>query len=454
MTKLMREASKHLKLWNNVENRQPLLVTGARQVGKTSLIRYFGETEYARFHEFNFEESRSLHKIFEGDLNPQTIIRELSLFSDQAIDPEKDLIFFDEIQTCPSALNSLKYFAERLPRTAVIAAGSLLGLHLSGESFPVGKVDRLSVYPLNFSEFVNATMSESVKASWQRALVSCEVSSTLHDRLWSCFLDYLIVGGLPGVVMDFISALRSPTHLKEAYDAARRRQFLISKDYVADIAKHAGKANARHIESVWNQIPLQLSRVLDQSTSRFQFKNVVPGINSYRDLSGPIDWLTQAGLALRIPLCHHAELPLSAFTTENMFKLYVFDTGLLGCLLDLRPYTVRDFGFKTYKGFFVENFVAQELVASSNASQIYCWSEAKAEIEFLIQGIKGPLPIEVKSGTRVRSKSVASFLERYHPSTSVILSGRGPSAEIKNSKGGPTEMINWPLYFAGMLWKK
>lgn len=186
---------------------------------------------------------------------------------------------------------------------------------------------------------------------------------------------------------------------------------------------------------------------MDLSTNRFQFKNVIPGRNSYRDLEGPIDWLVKAMLAIRVPICHKAELPLAAFTTKNMFKLYLFDTGLLGAILDLKPSAIRSFDFGTYKGYFVENFVAQELTAERPGAKLFCWNEAKAEIEFLVQGREGPVPIEVKSGTRLRSKSVASFLERYHPGLSVILSGKIPSGEEKDG----TSMMSLPVYFAGSL---
>ena len=452
MTFLHRSALNHLNSWRKSTNRQPLLISGARQVGKTNLVRHFGALNFGQIHEFNFEESRSLHKIFAGDLSPTELIRGLTLATDKTIDVGRDLVFFDEIQACPSALNSLKYFSEKMPNLAIIAAGSLLGLHLSEGSFPVGKVDRLTLFPLTFSEYVSATMSDVLNGEWSDAKRTRVVSSFLHEKLWSCFLDYLIVGGMPAAVMDFKYVSGGNENIRNKYEAARRRQHLIAKDYVADIAKHSGKINARHIEGVWNQIPIQLSRVMDGSSKRFQFKDVLSGLNSFRDLAGPIDWLVKAGLVIKVPICHAANSPLSAFTSENLFKLYLFDTGILGCLLDLKPSIIRDYEFGTFKGFFVENFVAQELVGAPHASSVYCWTEAKAEIEFLIQCQDGVMPIEVKSGSRIRSRSVSSFLERYAPNQSVILSGRMPNSTTKIVGESRTQLLSLPIYFAGELW--
>jgi predicted AAA+ superfamily ATPase len=452
MAFLHRTALSHLINWRKSTNRQPMLLSGARQVGKTNLVRHFGGLHTGQIHEFNFEESRSLHKIFAGDLSPTELIRGLTLAADKTIDIDQDLVFFDEIQACPSALNSLKYFSEKMPALAIVAAGSLLGLHLSDESFPVGKVDRLTLFPLTFSEFVSATMSEVLNGEWTDAKRSRIVSSFLHDKLWSCFLDYLIVGGMPAAIMDFKYASEGNENILNRYESARRRQHLIAKDYVADIAKHSGKINARHIEGVWNQIPIQLSRVMDGSSKRFQFKDVLSGLNSFRDLAGPIDWLVKAGLVTKVPICHSAHLPLSAFTSENLFKLYLFDTGILGCLLDLKPSIIRDYEFGTFKGFFVENFVAQELVGAPKAASVYCWSEAKAEIEFLIQGQDGVMPIEVKSGRRIRSRSVASFVERYAPKQSMILSGRLPNSTTRVVRESNAHLLSLPIYFAGDLW--
>lgn len=450
MKMLVREASQELVKWQHSEKRKPLLVVGARQVGKTSLIRVFGVSAFRNIHEFNFESTRDLARVFSVDLDPRLILQELSLFTGSIIDIETDLLFFDEIQACPAALTSLKYFAERMPQCALIAAGSLLGLHMSPQSFPVGMVDRLNLNPLSFGEFLTATAPKVLGDAWLEAMNGGVLSETAHSRLWRVLLDYLVVGGMPEVVVDFLATKDRPGMAHEAFQAARRRQRHLLEDTIADMAKHSGKINAMHIEHVWNHIPMQLARAIDGSIQRFHFKGVIPGLNAYRDLSGPIDWLTKARLILRVPICDHAELPLAAFTKDNRFKLYVFDTGLLGCMIDLAPKVIHEFSFGTFKGFFIENFVAQELVATGNSSPLFSWSEGDAEVEFTLQGARGPLPVEVKSGQRVRSKSLRSFLERYRPPKSLIISGKPLAVSTDES----IKKVNLPIFLAARVWRE
>lgn len=443
---------KRLEQWRLGATRKPLILLGARQVGKTFSLREFGVQKFERVHEFNFQSTPSLRRIFSRDLRPQQILRELEFESDQSISPRGEhLVFFDEIQDCPEALTSLKYFFEDMPSLPIVAAGSLLGLHLASGSFPVGKVDLLPMQPLSFAEFVKASSPLREWETFQEASFNTSVLSlTAHERLWATFKSYLVTGGLPESVTAWMAKGGSRGGHK-AFSASREKLSTLIVSYVADIAKHAGKVNAMHIERVWRAVPSQLARAVDESTSRFKFKDVVPGASSYRELSGPIDWLAKAGMVLRIPICHSAQSPIAAFTKENIFKLYMFDCGILSALLGIPPRTILDYEFGTYKGFFVENFVAQELTATAPSSAfgipLHAWSEGRAEIEFLLESTQGAIPIEVKSGNKIRSKSLKSFVERYQPKASAILSARTPARDPHN------KTINLPLYLAGTLWQ-
>jgi predicted AAA+ superfamily ATPase len=426
-----------------------LIVLGARQVGKTFVLREFGQQKFSHVHEFNFQSTPSLCKIFARDLKPKQVLRELEFMTDRSIDPNgNELIFFDEIQDCPKALTSLKYFYEEMPEVPVVAAGSLLGLHLASASFPVGKVAILHLYPMSFTEFVEACANARELSIFREA---CQVPLSLpeiaHERFWGLFKAYLVTGGLPESVSTWIAAGGIQSGYK-AFSASREKLANLVTAYAADIAKHAGKVNAMHIERIWRSVPQQLASFVDESTGRFKFKDVVPGLASYRDLAGPIDWLVKAGMVLRVPVSHSAQSPISAYTKENIFKLYMFDSGVLGSMLGMPPGVIMDFQFGTYKGFFAENFVAQEMMASfPSAAESYsphAWNEGRAEVEFILDTDLGVVPLEVKSGTKIRAKSLKSFIERYHPKMSIVLSARLPA----ESEQGGTKLVNLPLYLA------
>ena len=444
---MKRHSYADLIAWKSSPRRKPLLLLGARQVGKTYLVREFGANEFRRIHLFNFEAEADLVKSFERDLDPVRILKELSFRVGASIDPQTDLVFFDEIQSCPAALTSLKHFHERLPVLAVCAAGSLLGTHLTPASFPVGNVDILRMYPLSFAEFVEARAEPHVIKVHRAALGGEAPPSAAHQTLWDFWREYLVTGGLPEVVAKYIA---NHPGTPESFAEARMMQGRLITAYLADIAKHSGKVNAMHIERVWRAVPTQLAAVQDQSTQRFGFKDVVPGIHSYGRLVSAIDWLSKAGLVLRLPICHHAETPIAAFTKENQFRLYMFDVGLLGAMLSLPPVALMGYGFGTYKGFLAENFVAQELVASRQNASLFGWTEGSAEIEFLLQGSSGAVPVEVKSGQRVRAQSLRSYISKYKPATSIIISGR-ESALVKDSATGCLQ-VSVPLYLVPTTW--
>jgi len=443
---MLRSAQSDLAAWKHSKNRKPLIILGARQVGKTYLVQEFGTSSFRRIHSFNFEREPRAAEVFERDLVPQRILTELSLLSGKPIQEESDLLFFDEIQAAPKALSSLKHFCNEMPKLAVCAAGSLLGLHLAESSFPVGYVDWLHLHPLSFYEFVVARASEPVRIAYDTAVQGGEVSSTAHQIFWDLWREYLVTGGLPEVVSRYLS---KPCSMEAFADARATQQKLINA-YLADVAKHSGKINAFHIERTWTSVPQQIASVQDMSVSRFRFKDVVPGVHNFGRLAGPIDWLAKAGLIIQIPVCERAEIPLAAFTKSNHFKIYMFDIGMLGAMLDLSPNALMSYNFGMYKGYVAENFVAQALRSSRPQRPLFSWSEGKSEIEFLLQGSETATPVEVKSSHRVRAQSLRVFNEKYKPKYSVILSGRS-FAESRNANGATTN-VQLPLYLADRAW--
>lgn len=435
-----RKAFQNLVAWKGQKKRKPLLLKGVRQVGKTYLMKKFGQEHFQRSHYLNFEDDEEIAAIFEKNLNPQRILSEIEFYLNTKIDINKDLLIFDEIQECPKALTSLKYFQEKMEKLALFAAGSLLGIHLNSGSFPVGKVDMMTLYPMSFIEFLMAIQDQRAIdfLSENNAHLST-IPEIIHQHLWERLKWYFIVGGLPEPVEMF---RQKQENLFEAFEASRSKQRELIQGYLADMAKHSGKVNAMHIERVWRNVPAQLAKTQDGSARRFRFTKVVPGIDRYSRLVGAIDWLEAAGLVLKVHVADSGLMPFAAYTEDSFFKLLVCDIGLLGAMTDLVPKTILDYEYGSYKGYFAENFVAQEFLCSGE-SALYGWQEGRSEVEFLrvIQG--SVVPIEVKSGWVTRSKSLAKFLEKCQPKRSVILSANPPS------KRGAVELI--PLYLAGSL---
>ena len=369
---MLRQATTELVKWKSSSHRKPMIILGARQVGKTYLIKDFGAAYFSNIHVVNFELETQAAQIFERNLSPDRILKELSLLSGREINTQTDLLFFDEIQAAPRALTSLKHFHEKNPELALCAAGSLLGLHLANSSFPVGYVDWLHLYPMSFREFINARASAQIRQEFDSALSDGEISGTAHQIFWDLWREYLVCGGLPEVVARYIS--KNPGSIDSFIEIRAIQQKLIN-DYLADVAKHSGKVNAMHIERTWRAVPSQIASAQDFSVARFKFKDVVPGIHNFGRLTGPIDLLLKAGLILQIPICEKAETPISAYTKPNCFKLYMFDVGLLGAMLELPPAALIKYEFGTYKGYIAENFVAQTLKEALKGTSIFGWSE-------------------------------------------------------------------------------
>ncbi len=435
---MKRNVTTSLETWKSSPNRKPLILRGARQVGKTHTLKEFGKTDFPRCHYVNYEEDERPGRIFERDLKPDRIIEELQFHLDQAINRREDLIIFDEIQRCPRALTSLKYFSEEMPELALCAAGSLLGVGLNMESFPVGKVQFLDLYPMSFCEFLAGIGKERLAGLIREHDLSHQLPDTAHEQMWELWKRYLVVGGLPEVVNRY---RERQENLYEAVQLVRKTQRDLIDAYVSDIAKHSGKANALHIERLWRNIPEQLARAGNRSTAKFKLRDAVSGIRGYERLSSPLDWLEGADLIIRIPIVDTVGIPLSSVGKENRFKLYFFDVGLLGAISGIAPSLFLDYGFGTYQGYIAENFVAQELRA--NDSSLYCWQGRTAEVEFLFEKEGEIIPVEVKSGRMTQSKSLNVYADRYHPKLAFVLSA--------NNIARRNTRHYLPLYMAGRL---
>ena len=424
--------------WKEKKRRKPLLLQGARQVGKTYVLQEFGRNNFAKIHYLNFEEQEQLISLFNGDLNPHRIVQDLSLFLNESIDLQQDLLVLDEIQQCPRSLTSLKYFAEKMPELAVCAAGSLLGVHLGESSFPVGKVDELQMLPMRFEEFLMAGPNKMLFDIFNAVSDSNPLSELAHAKLWDEFKLYLITGGLPEIVATFMDGRNEQF---SALQEVREIQNRLLSEYIADMAKHCGKQNAMHLERLWRNIPAQLGRDQNGSSSKFTFKGVIPGVKGYERLVGTIDWLAAAGLIIRLPIVNSGLLPFTAYSRENYFKLFVFDVGILGALSNLPLKTILDYQYGTYKGYYAENFVAQEFIAA-NRENSACWREKRAEVEFLCEVDGSVIPVEIKSGWVTQAKSLGVFAEKYSPSYCAVFSARnmGVNQEAKR--------YYYPLYLA------
>lgn len=410
-------------------------------MGKTHLLKEFGRVHFSNFHYFNFEKETELAKIFEKNLIPERILADLSFYTDSPIAIGKDLVIFDEIQEVPRALTSLKYFCEDCPELHLCAAGSLLGVHLNSVSFPVGKVTFQTLKPMSFEEFLMANDDKGLPFI-ENISSNDPIPEIVHEHLWEQLKHYFIVGGLPEAISTYLEHRKD---LYMAFSRVRKKQEDLLNTYYADISKHSGKVNAMHIDRVLKSIPMQLQQVHDGSFSRYKFKGVIPGITHYDRLSGAIDWLEAAGLIIKVHIVNSGHLPFLGYSKENIFKLLMFDVGILGSMSQLSPKVILDYEYGSYKGYFAENFVAQEF-AQGGKDPLYSWQEKKSELEFILEEDGKAIPIEVKSGKITKSSSLKVFYEKYHPPYQVIFSGR--PLDVSQEK-----VRYYPLYLAGCFRK-
>ncbi len=312
-----------------------------------------GHGDFRRLHYLDFERDPALEGKFDDGLNPKSVLTNISLRYGKSVIVDEDLIVFDEVGSCGKALQSLKYFSEELPRAYVVAAGSNIGLL---KSFPVGKVETMDLFPLTFEEFLKATVSRIVVEAYEDTLDSSE----LHRQLWSALLDYYYVGGMPDAINSWIASDRSLLERVQKVKSIHRN---LIDNYMGDFGKFSGAVNAQHIESVSKSIPVQLGKNVNDSVKRFRFQAAITGKKRYTELRGPIDWLNKAKLVSKnYPITQKPKPPLNIKTKENIFKLFLFDVGLLGYMSEM-SYKDQRHQTTDFKGFIAENFVQNELIA-------------------------------------------------------------------------------------------
>ena len=427
-----------LLVWKDSPDRKPLLLKGARQVGKTWLMKELGKTAYRNTVYIDFFNNEQAQKVFDGDLIPQRIIEELSFIVGETISPQETLIIFDEIQECNRGLNSLKYFCEEAPEYHLIAAGSFLGIALhQDESFPVGKTDSFTLYPMTFLEFLAALDEQRLVAAIEKQ--ETRLIELVKDELIKYLKYYFYTGGMPEVVLSFAK--------EKNFNAIRAIQKRIIDDYENDFSKHIGTGSADRVIRLWNSIPRQLAR----ETKKFVYNDVKPGAKS-RDYRSSLFWLAKCGLVYevnRIALPHY---PLASYAEPDHFKLFTLDIGLLSAMsgLDIEAFLDRDAAvFDHFHGALAEQFVLGELKALSSIP-IYYWARegsAKAEVDFVIQIKNKVIPLEVKAERNLKAKSLKSFMNLYNPPIAVrsSLEGLGQSNYLDST------IYDIPLYMIGAL---
>ncbi|MEI7437747.1 MAG: ATP-binding protein, partial [bacterium] len=385
---MKRTAYRDLLAWKTNPSRKPLLVQGARQVGKTWLLKEFGRDQYTSCAYFNFEETPALKSLFDGDLKPERILETLAAYQGQSIVPSKTLLFFDEIQACPRALTSLKYFCEQAPEVQLVAAGSLLGVSVGKTTgFPVGKVHFLTLHPLSFFEFLEALNEGALLELLQGKTTFEPIAELLHDKLSGLLRIFLFTGGMPEVVQCYRET--------RDFSAVRAIQKDILHAYQRDFSKYTTATQAVRVSEIWRSIPAHLAR----ENKKFKYGEVRKGGRASQ-FESAVEWLRSAGLMVTSVNVTAARLPLAGYADHARFKAYLLDCGLLGALIDLpaRITTLGNAAFSEYNGAFVENFVAAELARKSDGELHYWISEGIAEVDFLIAHDGEILPLEVKSG--------------------------------------------------------
>ena len=419
--------------WKEKPNRKPLVLKGVRQCGKTYLLKEFGERHYDNVAYFNFEETSALNTVFEQDYDVKRIIFELGLFAGKTITPGTTLIILDEIQECGKALTAMKYFCENAPEYHIVCAGSLLGIALRKQlSFPVGKVDFLTLYPMSFTEFLRACGPESLADYLENFKKGDTLPALISDRLSTFLKQYYITGGMPEVVDAW-----SKTH---SIEEVERVQQAIINSYELDFAKHAPAKDFPKLTAIWRSIPEQLAK----ENTKFIFSHVKKGWRS-KDLEDALEWLVAAGLVHKVCKIEKPFMPLSSYADDTAFKLYMSDIGILRKLSKLPYEVILDAtpNYREFKGSLTENFVLCELVKSVDESLYYWTSGNTAEVDFILQSGVEIVPIEVKSERNVKARSLAEYRKKYSPKYSVITS-------MKSETNGE-EVLNIPLYLISAL---
>ena len=423
---MKRNALEDLLRWKSGEDRKPMVLKGARQVGKTWLMKEFGRVAYDSFVYFNFDEEEELKSIFEANKNPHRIVELLSLIAGEKILPGKTLIIFDEIQECPPALNTLKYFKEKANDYHVIAAGSLLGTLLATpKSYPVGMVNLLDIYPLTFDEFLDAT--DSVLYTYYESIQKeQEIEEIFHNRLLDAYNNYLIVGGMPECVSSWVK-YKDPAKIREI-----QRELI--EVYENDFSKHNGKVNSGRILMVFRSIVSQLAK----PNEKFIYGAVRQGARA-RDFEEAIEWLVSAGMLNRVYNVGKMEHPLTAFDKLDQFKLFLFDTGLLKYMAGIDNSAILLKTDYQFKGPLTENYVLQQLRGQFEVEPRY-YADKNSEIDFVLQYGTQIIPVEAKGGEDKSAPSFKRYIAQNQPRYALRFSRRGYRRD--------GAITNLPLYLA------
>lgn len=424
---MKRDALEKLVEWKNSKDRKPLIIKGARQTGKTWLMKEFGRVAFRETIYINFENEPRFRNLFSEDFNIKRIIGTLQILMGKAIVPEDTLIIFDEIQSVDRGVTSLKYFYEDAPQYAVVAAGSLLGISIhENQSFPVGKVSFIDLHPMSFGEFLKANNKEMLLQSMIQQ--EWDLVKVFHDELLDLLRTYLYVGGMPEVVQKWVDT--------QDYLVVREKQLEILNSYVGDFSKHVPLAQVPRLNMVWNSLPAQLSK----ENKKFVYNILREGARA-KDFEIAIMWLYNCGLVLKLHRIKSPQLPLKAYHEMQTFKLFMVDVGLLTASMGLTERTLlqKDLILTEFKGALAEQYVMQELT-SINCDYLGYWTNDRStsEVDFVIQKNAEVVPIEVKSGENLRSKSFAMFCDKYQPDKAI------KTSTLPYQDNG--KIINVPLY--------
>ncbi len=425
-----RQIINDLKAWKDKPYRKPLVLQGARQVGKSWALKRFGKECFDNTVYINFDIHPELKADFARTKDPKRLLQLLSWMSGQAIEPQRTLVIFDEVQECNDALNSLKYFCEQMPEYAIVCAGSLLGVALNraGASFPVGKVDFMRMYPVSFMEFLMATDSRLAEMLMSVNAVG-HLPELFHSQCLDAYKVYLALGGMPEAVSRYADT--------RDWQQADNIISEILKAYTLDFSKHIGTKDIPRVFSVWNNLQEQLAR----DNRKFRYADIQKGARA-REYENAIEWLCLAGLAHRVWNVETPRLPLSAYKSSSSFKLYLSDVGLLRNRFGLSPSALLTGNklFTEFKGVLSENYVLLSLIRQFGDQQFYWTSGNMAEVEFIVQYENRIIPTEVKSGSSVTAKSLSEYRKKYSPELSVRFSTRNLQRD--------GSLVNVPLYLA------
>lgn len=430
---MYRYAIENLNKWKNSKNRKPLIIEGARQVGKTWLMKEFGKTSYNKTIYINFDSNVQMAELFSIDLNIERIVMGLELYAGHKINPFDTLIIFDEVQEVPKALSSLKYFYENAPEYHIVCAGSLLGIALhEGTSFPVGKVDFLKLYPLSFKEFLMALGLERFTELLDKK--DYNMIKSFKQTYIDALKQYYYIGGMPEVVAAFAD--------EKDFNEARKIQKKILTAYEQDFSKHAPKEIVPRIRMLWNSIPTQLAK----ENKKFIYGLIREGARA-KDYETAIMWLSDCGLVHKISRINAPNIPLKAYEDLKAFKLFIVDVGLLSAMVNLNQRTLLNGNelFTEFKGALTEQYVMQQLAVNQELGIYYYTNERNScEIDFILDNGDNIIPLEVKAEINLKAKSLKTYRERFAPKVSM----RSSMADYSEDAG----LINIPLYAIDRIW--